>query len=77
MTDIAIILCAIAWGWFMGFVARDMRDQLSKLKDKLASYQPKDETPEPPKSVIVEPPTPEQQAVKDMQERIKRVNGAV
>lgn len=75
MTDIAIILCAIAWGWFMGFVARDMRDQLFKLKDKLASYQPKDETPEPRKSMIVEPLSPEAQAAKDMQERIKRMNG--
>lgn len=75
MTDIAIVLCAVAWGWFMGFKARDMRDQLAAFKDKLATHNHQDNVKEAPKSMMVEPLTPEQQAAKDMQERVKRLNG--
>lgn len=62
-------------GFMFGKHWHDTKEQLDMLREKLANYQPKDETPEPPKSMIVEPLSPEQQAAKDMQERIKRVNG--
>lgn len=61
----------------MGFVHRDITDRLKSLHEKLAALSNKSTqvSEEATKSMLIEPLTPEQQARKEFEDRVKRLNG--
>ena len=76
MIDSAITITILTIGWFVGYGTRDVHDRLKSLQRAIKSHVVKERTEAKPesKSFIVEPLTPEQQARKDLEERVKRLN---
>lgn len=67
-------LVALALGVVVGYWLRDTRD-LAKRALKQATVRPKSEDKdEEPGSMIIEPPTPEEQAKREFEARIKLLN---
>lgn len=65
-------IIALVLGFTVGRAWNRILLELWQLKEK--SNHQAVEPPEPPKSIIVEPLSPEQQAARDMQDRIKLMN---
>lgn len=75
--EAAILLITLAIGSLVGYAARDIKDSLRALQEAIKSRVLHEKTSQrvnEPKSLIVEALTPEQQAQKDLADRVKRLN---
>lgn len=70
--EVALAILAVGL-FFIGYFVRDIH---TKLQDAIESLKTHYTPPEPdqPQSMLVEPLSPEQQAKKDFEERMKRIN---
>lgn len=78
MLEALYLLLAMAWGYFLGFCMRDIRDLARRAyMAATQAVKPKGNPAleEAFKSRLVEPLTPEQQAKKDFEDRFKKLNG--
>jgi len=70
MSELAFLVVGLVIGYF----ARDMRDRIKWLESFIQTHYLMPPEKNEPKSLIVEPLTPEQQAAKEMRERVTRLN---
>lgn len=73
MSELVPLLLAIC-GFALGYMLRDVKDAIKALQEAVKSRIVKEKVKDEPKSLIIEALTPEQEARRDMLDRIQKIN---